>query len=634
VSAVIKLGLRARFLLSGAVLVLTTVASGLWSALAFARLSRVVGETLLDTEQTTAATATVANALEREDDALLLALSGDQGAARALSAERRSVEAALARLDALLTTAGEREAAGALRRDVDAYQAAGDALITVALEPNALAGYHRGVNPLLRRAVADAGRIRDGHFRSTGEAAAWARDEARRATGIVAGTSLVALLLSVIVSFRLARRIVWPLRQITASVDAVRRGDFERRVAAGPDDELGRLAEGFNRMAEHLAEFRRANIGEVLRAKETLEATLAALPDAVVVVDPDGVVSAANDVASRVIEAAAPARPRRIDELPLPPAAVGALREALEGRRGDAPAMDLGQAIAVSLDGKDRRLLPRVVPVPGFSAGRHGAVLVLYDVTDLVRLDEMRVELIAVASHELRTPLTTMRMTLLMLQEGAGGLSGRQQDLLATALLGADQLSATIDEFLDLTRIEAGELRLAWDRVDVAALVRRAASDLRPRCEEAGVDLATGPGDGAPASVWGDAARLLVVVSNILSNALKYTPRGGVVTLRLVSNEGAGRDGGPPCVHIAVTDTGPGVAPEYRERIFEKFFRVEHHRGGEEGVRGSGIGLYLSRQIVEAHGGRIACAPGEGGRGTTIDVVLPTDRAPALSGRA
>src|ERR1700734_1053829 len=137
----IKLSLRARFLLSGAVLVLTTVASGLWSALAFARLSRVVGDTLLDTEQTTAATAAVANALEREDDALLLGLSGDRGAARALTEERQSVEAALARLEALLTTAGERVAAGALRRDVDAYQAAGDALIAVAREPDALGGY-------------------------------------------------------------------------------------------------------------------------------------------------------------------------------------------------------------------------------------------------------------------------------------------------------------------------------------------------------------------------------------------------------------------------------------------------------------------------------------------------------------
>ncbi len=619
-----KLGLRARFLLSGAALVLTTVASGAWSALAFARLSRVVGTTLRDTEQTTAATAAVANALEREDDALLLGLTGSARAERDLVVERASVEEAFARLDALLTSRSEREAAGELRRDVDAYHAAGDALAAAAREPAALDGYHRGVNPLLRRAVADAGRIRDQHFRSTQDAAAWARDEARRATGIVAGISLGALILSVIVSFRLARRIVWPLRELTASADAVRRGDFERRVTPASDDELGRLADGFNRMAEHLAELRRANVGEVLRAKETLEATLAALPDAVVVVDPDGVVSAANEVASRVLSAAS-SQPRRIDDLPLPPAALRDLREALEGTAREDPTMRLDRAVIVSLGGKDRRLLPRVVPVPGFSEGRHGAVLLLYDVTDLVRLDEMRVELVAVASHELRTPLTTMRMTLSMLQEGAGGLTPLQQDLLATALLGVAQLATTVDEFLDLTRIEAGQLRLAWDRVDVRALCAQAARAAAPRFEEAGVKLSSTFAEGAPTLVWGDAPRLQVVVANVLTNALKYTPRGGEVSVRVApAGSTAPRD-----LHIAVTDTGPGVPPEYRERIFEKFFRVEHHRGGDGGVRGSGIGLYVSQQIVEAHGGRIACAAGEGvGRGTTISRSrLPSERA-------
>jgi len=620
-----KLGLRTRFLLSGAALVLTTVASGVWSALAFARFSQVVGDTLRASEQTTEATASVAGALEREDDALLLWLSGDTRAEAHLAVERASVEASFARLDALLVTPPEHAAAAALRDHIDAYQAAGDQLIAVARQPEALDGYHRGVNPLLRRAVGDAERIRDQHFRSTHEAAAWARDEARRATGIVAGISLGALLLSVIVSFRLARRIVWPLRILTASVDAVRRDDFERRVTPSSDDELGRLAEGFNRMAEHLAEFRRANIGEVLRAKETLEATLAALPDAVVLVDPDGMVSAANEIAGRVLGSAPGARPAvaRIAELPLPAGAIEALHEALQGHRSADLTLRLERAIAVTLDGKERKLLPRVVPVPGFAAGRHGAVLVLYDVTELVRLDEMRVELVAVASHELRTPLTTMRMTLLMLQEGAGGLTARQQDLLTTALLGVEQLSTTVDEFLDLTRIEAGQLRLAWDRVDLAALVGQAARAAGPRCEEGAVELEVRVEEGIPASVWGDAARLQVVIANILTNALKYTPRGGVVTVRVTS-------GGPvsgPAVHIAVTDTGPGVPPEYRERIFEKFFRVEHHRGGDDGVRGSGIGLYVSKQIVEAHGGRITCGAGAEGRGTTIDVALPTDRA-------
>ena len=116
-------------------------------------------------------------------------------------------------------------------------------------------------------------------------------------------------------------------------------------------------------------------------------------------------------------------------------------------------------------DGTVQRLLPRVVPVPGLDAQQSGAILVLYDVTDLARLDEMRSELVAVASHELQTPLTTLRMTLLMLQEAADGLPARERELVATSFIGVEQLTETVHEFLDLTRIEAGELRLNLDPV-------------------------------------------------------------------------------------------------------------------------------------------------------------------------
>ena len=120
-------------------------------------------------------------------------------------------------------------------------------------------------------------------------------------------------------------------------------------------------------------------------------------------------------------------------------------------------------------DGTVQRLLPRVVPVPGLHAQQSGAILVLYDVTDLARLDEMRSELVAVASHELQTPLTTLRMTLLMLQEASDGLPARERELVATSLIGVEQLTETVHEFLDLTRIEAGELRLNLEPVHLPA---------------------------------------------------------------------------------------------------------------------------------------------------------------------
>jgi len=136
----------------------------------------------------------------------------------------------------------------------------------------------------------------------------------------------------------------------------------------------------------------------------------------------------------------------------------------------------------------------------------------------------MRAELIAVASHELRTPLTTLRMTLLMLKENVTSLPPREQELVATCFAGVQQLGETIDEFLDLTRIEAGQMRLNVEAVDLRALLEQVAQRWSPRAQDQDIELVVRPTD---ARIDGDVVRLRVVFDNLLSNALKYTPRGG-----------------------------------------------------------------------------------------------------------
>ena len=129
------------------------------------------------------------------------------------------------------------------------------------------------------------------------------------------------------------------------------------------------------------------------------------------------------------------------------------------------------------------------MPIPEFSGGRPGAVVVLYDVTDFARLDELRSEMIAVASHELKTPLTTLRMNLMLMRERAAELSPLLREIVATAALGCEELAATIDELLDLTRIEAGQLRLNLERVDLLVLTGHVADKFLPRYVEHGVQL-------------------------------------------------------------------------------------------------------------------------------------------------
>ncbi len=619
--------LQTRFILAGGLLVMTTVVCGIWSALTFARLSTVVGNTLRENQETVDLTAVLASALEREDDALLLAVNGDvERARRELVSQRQRFDESYSRLLESLSDREEQEAALALRRHVDAYRAAGDALLAAVRHPDAGTRYHEQVNPALRQAVGDCAKLRELNFRSMQLAGIRARDEAQRATVLVAAISAGALVLSTFVAILLARTVLWPIRDLTTSVEALRLGDFERRVGVNSVDELGQLADGFNRMAEALAEFRRSNLGEVLRANETLEATLAALPDAVIVVNPDGQVVSMNSLARAVLQATGSERPKYIEDLPFPTQGLRTIHDALRGERASETRAELSRAFSVSLDGRQRKFLLMVVPIPEFAAGHCGAVAVLYDVTDVVRLDELRMELVAVASHELKTPLTTLRMNLLLLGERAENLTPRQQEVLTTAVLGCQELASTIDELLDLTRIEAGQLRLAQDMVNLYAVIEQAVCALRPRYDDAAITLRV-IRDCRQAIVRGDTARLGIVFANLLTNALKYTPRDGAVVIRVTSRQNAAEDG-KRLLHIAVTDTGPGIPAEFRERVFEKFFRIEQHRGSDpNGTRGAGIGLYLCRQIIEAHGGSIWCEPGDGGRGTRIAVLLRSEAA-------
>jgi NtrC-family two-component system sensor histidine kinase KinB len=613
--------LRLRFVVAAGLLVLTTVTASVWTFLALTRLSGIVTDTVRQSESVTAVTSRLAGALEREDDAVLLILAGDRRGRQVLAAERAVVDKAVSELSDVLDPDDERELARPLEAELLTYREASDAVVALAPEREALVQYHETANPVLRRAVALTTGIRDRHFALARGAVAGARDEAAAARRAVLLITVAALGIAIAVTWHLTRTVVGPLRRLTRGANAIRQGHFTERIDVRSHDELGELAATFNQMAEDLAEFRRTNIGEVVRAKNTLEATLEALPDAVVLLDAAGEIQSMNRAAVRALTSTGIREPRCLDDLQLAGLDRRAVTRAMAGGTGVVSPADLSRTIRVEQNGTVQRLLPRVVPVPSLAPQHGGAVLLLYDVTDLVRFDELRAELVAVASHELQTPLTTLRMTLLMLQESSEALPERQRELVATSLIGVEQLHEIVHEFLDLTRIEAGELRLNVEPVEVATVLREALRRVEGQARAQHIDLRRQMDSDLP-RIDADQLRLRAVFDNILSNALKYTPAGGCITVQAHRvSTGAIDEGGS--VSIGISDTGPGIPPAFRSRIFDKFFRLEHHQAAGVVSRGAGIGLYMCRQIVELHGGLIACGSGPDDRGTCITVTLP-----------
>lgn len=607
--------LRTRFYVSGALVVVVMAVMGYVCAYMFMRVSRGVGDELSKDEQKGELIGSLGSALEDEDDALLLALSGDRTSALVRRRiEQRRFDSAYTSLVSAAGSSDERASLERLSRHVDVFRKDGDALLGLADPSQARATYDAEVTQAMRAATSDLAHLRSDELLEIRRTAGWARDEAHRAKRLVVLVSLAALLLSLAVSVQLARSILGPIRELTMNVAAVREGAFDRRIAIERDDEIGALAEGYNRMADALGKFSASRLGEVIRAKATLEATLAALPDAVVLVHEDGRVEAANGRATAIFEAACGKVPADMQELGASPGGAKIAQAIALAGRG----VQLDRAVRIREGREERRLLALVGGQETEATPLR--VIVLSDVTELARLDEMRMDFVAAASHELRTPLTTLRMMLSLLAESGTERSGHEDEMIRTALQGCDQLGQTVDAMLELAHAETGNIRLRRERFTVAALAKETLASLQPRARDAEVSMPLCD-ESSGATVEGDIARLFVVLSNVVSNALKYSPPEGTVDVHL-------RDAGDS-VELSVEDQGPGVPAEFRERIFEKYFRVEHQNDGNEpshGPRGAGMGLYLCRQIVLAHGGEIRCEARRAGRGTVITMRLPKRR--------
>ena len=227
-------GLRLRFMVASGLLVLTTIVAGAWTLVSLSRLGRIVSETVRDSDIISAATANVSGGLEREDDALLLVLSGDQRARAALEQERAVVTRALTTLSAELTQQGERNLMTELRREIAAYRTAADHVANAAPERDALARYHLEANPLLRRAVSTTTAIRERRFEAARDAVTHGRDAAQRARRAVPVITLIALVIATAVAVHLTRAVVGPLRTLTSGANAIRQGRFGEPMSIPP----------------------------------------------------------------------------------------------------------------------------------------------------------------------------------------------------------------------------------------------------------------------------------------------------------------------------------------------------------------------------------------------------------------
>ena len=323
---------------------------------------------------------------------------------------------------------------------------------------------------------------------------------------------VVFLLVAIATSVLLARNLAKPIEAIQVAAAKIGSGSLDQRIEASSRDELGALADEFNRMAARL------------------QASYAGLE-----------------------------------------------QEVQDRTRELATALD-------ELDGKSRELE---------AASRHKS------------------EFLANMSHELRTPLNAISgFSQVLRKQLFGEINEKQAEYLDDILGSAHHLQALIDDVLDLSKVEAGQIDLQVAPFSLPEALERGIVIVRERATRGGVRVSLSSEPGVE-TVIGDERRIVQVIFNLLSNAVKFTPAGGTVDVAAVQRDGE--------VRVSVTDTGPGIAPEDQDRIFEEFQQAD---AGKEHAEGTGLGLALSKRLVELHGGRI-WVDSEPGRGSTFAFTLP-----------
>ena len=419
---------------------------------------------------------------------------------------------------------------------------------------------------------------------------------------IIMQALIIGLLIAVLLSFLLSKTMVGPIEKLTAGAERVAAGDFDSELPVESTDEIGILTGAFNEMSEVL----QSTLAAVENERDKLDTLFLHMTDGVVAFDHDGHLihcnPAANDLLRRKVEPDCTYEELLGDMHPF--------EEVL--------ALQRPNYVEEELRVGERTLDLYLAPFSDHKKG--GVLIVLHDMTEQHRNEERRKEFVANVSHELRTPLTNVRSYAETLRDGGDIPRDTADSFLDIIITETDRMTHIVQDLLTLSRLDAGNAELVLSRFPFGEAIHSVVQANALNARQHRHQLTYDPPESLPLIV-GDRSRLEQVMMNVIGNAIKYTPDGGHIHITAGSTEDT--------VWMEVSDDGIGIPEKDRERIFDRFYRVDKARSRESG--GTGLGLSIAREIVSRHHGSIALAP-HPGPGTTVRLTLPISQSQAGGG--
>ncbi len=396
--------------------------------------------------------------------------------------------------------------------------------------------------------------------------------------GVLSGAA--ALLLAAALGYIFFRRISRPLTAMSDVAMHMADGNFHQRVDVDGDDEVGQLARALNHMAASLSR----TIDSLQHEKNKFVSTVMSMNDAIMAINAAGEAFLVNPAAADLVglnDSGEMDDPTHYRHLSIPPQLRDMIADSLESGEESSGTLHLDRNIC------EVHVTPNVQP----GETSRGCVVLLHDISEAHRLEEMRRQFLADASHELRTPLAVVSGFIEALHDGTVPEEdhARYVRLLRSE---TERLNRLVDDMLDLEQYDAGEISVSPRRVSLPRLLTRTADTMQPAAERGQVHLHVCCPTDLP-EVCADPDAVERVILNLIDNALRHTPPGGQVTLRAVLTRA-----GP--IHVSVQDTGEGIAPDKLGHLWERFYKVDESRRRDSSA--TGLGLAIAKRLIEAHG--------------------------------
>lgn len=603
------------------ILIVALMINSVWSVINFRRLNNSIDNIMQSNYRSIVAAQNMIEAIERQDSAELGYLfANDKGMVDIFYNNQIQFLKSLSIAEDNITEKNEKETIDKISKLYSHYVESFYTLKEMSKRQELNKGnsyYYSNILPLFDSTKAESRNL----LNINQEAMVIKKDNAKniaiKATYSTILLSSGIIFMGLILVLYLTEKIVKPIRVLIEKIKKVAEGHYNQKLDVDGNDEIANLACEFNIMSDKLKHYDMLNINKLMKEKQKIEGIVESINDGVIVTDNSNNIILVNRAAERILDI----REREVLnkhflECIRREDVFEIINNVSSNKKYDE--YKSYKDITVKYNGVDKFYRVNITPIISDSGNSFGVVTLMQDITKLKEVDQVKSEFVSTVSHEFRTPLTSISMgTDLLLENTLGGINEDQREILQAIKEDQIRLKKLVDELLDLSRIQSGRMKMEIEPFNIKDIIENTVKVFSMQLKEKNIKINLEVVNRNN-NVMGDVSKISLVLSNLISNAIRYTPTDGsgliIVGCKPRNNK----------MLVYVSDNGVEIPEEYQKKIFEKFIQIKDKNNETTG--GVGLGLAISKEIINAHGGDIWVTSREG-KGTTFYFTLNMDKS-------